>query len=62
MDMDGGGEETIKRCGTPKVPDGAVIIQWGMSDTLPGGPREVERLYVAPLARANREEDCVGVL
>ena len=24
---------------------------------LPGGPRTVERRYVAPFARANREED-----
>lgn len=25
--------------------------------TLPGGPREVEPTYVAPFARANREDD-----
>lgn len=57
MDMDGGGEETIKRGGTPKVPDGTVITQWLMDDTLPAGPREIERIYVAPVARANREQD-----
>jgi hypothetical protein len=43
--------------GTPKVPDGTVITQWVTDDTLPGGPRTVERRYVAPFARANREED-----
>ena len=39
------------------MPDGTVITQWVMDDTLPGGPREVERTYTAPFARANREED-----
>jgi len=43
--------------GSPKVPDGTVITQWVTDDTLPGGPRTVERRYVAPFARANREED-----
>lgn len=43
--------------GLPKVPDGTVITQWVTDDTLPGGPRTVERRYVAPFARANREED-----
>lgn len=43
--------------GAPKVPDGTVITQWVTDDTLPGGPRTVERRYVAPFARANREED-----
>lgn len=43
--------------GTPRVPDGTVINQWVTDDTLPGGPRTVERRYVAPFARANREED-----
>jgi hypothetical protein len=28
-----------------------------MDDTQPGGPREVERTYTAPFARANREVD-----
>ncbi len=53
----GDSEEVIQRGGTPKVPDGTVITQWVMDDTLPGGPREVERTYTAPFARANREED-----
>jgi hypothetical protein len=39
------------------VPDGTVITQWVTDDTLPGGPRTVERTYTAPFARANREED-----
>jgi len=43
--------------GQPKVPDGTVITQWVTDDTLPGGPRTVERRYVAPFARASREED-----
>ncbi|MDP1906312.1 MAG: hypothetical protein Q8M09_19045 [Pseudomonadota bacterium] len=43
--------------GTTKVPDGTVITQWVQDDTLPGGPRTVERTYTAPFARANREED-----
>ncbi|MEX8501152.1 class I SAM-dependent DNA methyltransferase [Leptothrix ochracea] len=43
--------------GQPKAPDGTVITQWVTDDTLPGGPRTVERRYVAPFARANREED-----
>jgi hypothetical protein len=43
--------------GTPKVPDGTVITQWVNDDTLPGGPRIVERRYVAPFALANREAD-----
>lgn len=53
----GDSEELIQRGGSPKVPDRTVITQWVMDDTLPGGPREVERTYVAPFARANREED-----
>lgn len=44
----------------PKVPDGTVITQSVIDDTLPGGPRTVERRYVAPFARANREEDYRG--
>lgn len=53
----GDNEDTQKRGGTPKVPDGTTITQWVMDDTLPGGPREVQRTYTAPFARANREED-----
>ncbi|WP_322996265.1 class I SAM-dependent DNA methyltransferase [Castellaniella sp.] len=39
------------------VPDGTVVTQQVQDDTLPGGPRTVERRYVAPFARADREED-----
>ncbi|MEN3374098.1 class I SAM-dependent DNA methyltransferase [Dechloromonas sp. ZS-1] len=54
---EGADEATVKQGGTPKVPDGTVITQWVTDDTLPGGPRTVERTYTAPFARANREED-----
>lgn len=53
----GDSPEVLHAGGTPKVPDGTVITQWVMDDTLPGGPREVERTYVAPFVRANREDD-----
>jgi hypothetical protein len=54
---EGADEATAKQGGTPKVPDGTVITQWVTDDTLPGGPRIVERTYTAPFALANREED-----
>ena len=54
---EGDDEATVKQGGTPKLPDGTVITQWVTDDTLPGGPRTVERTYKAPFARANREED-----
>lgn len=50
-------ESLIAIGGTPKVPDGTVISQWVIDDTLPGGSREVHKTYVAPFIRANREED-----
>ncbi len=53
----GDSEETLQRGGSPKVPGGTVISQWVTDDTLPGGPRTVERRYIAPFARANREGD-----
>jgi hypothetical protein len=53
----GDAEETVKLGGTPKVPNGTVITQWVTDDTLPGGPRTVERTYTAPFARASREDD-----
>ncbi|MFD1558811.1 class I SAM-dependent DNA methyltransferase [Paraburkholderia silviterrae] len=53
----GDSEDVVKAGGKPKVPDGTVITQWVTDDTLPGGPRTVERTYVAPFARANREDD-----
>ena len=54
---EGEDEPIVQRGGTPKVPDSTVITQWVTDDTLPGGPRTVERTYTAPFARANREED-----
>jgi len=39
------------------LPDGSVATTTVLDDTLPGGPRQVERRYVAPFALANREED-----
>jgi len=48
---------TLERGGRPKVPDGTVITQSVMDDTLPGGPRQVQRSYTAPFARASREHD-----
>lgn len=54
---EGAADAAVKQGGTPKVPDGTVITQWVTDDTLPGGPRTVERTYTAPFARANREED-----
>ncbi len=53
----GDSAEALQRGGTPKVPDGTTITQWLMDDTLPGGPREVQRSYTAPFTRASREDD-----
>jgi hypothetical protein len=39
------------------VPDGTVIEQDVLDDTLPSGPHKKTRRWVAPFARANREED-----
>jgi hypothetical protein len=51
------GWEDLYKDGQWLVPDGTVVSQWVTDDTLPGGPRIVERRYKAPFARANREED-----
>ncbi|MBX9834789.1 MAG: class I SAM-dependent DNA methyltransferase, partial [Burkholderiaceae bacterium] len=53
----GDSKEALQRGGAPKVPDGTTITQWLMDDTLPGGPREVQRHYTAPFTRASREDD-----
>lgn len=50
-------EDIVKAGGKQKVPDGTLITQWGTDDTLPGGPRTVERTYLAPFTRASREDD-----
>jgi hypothetical protein len=39
------------------LPDGSTATTTVTDDTLPGGPRTVERHYTAPFALANREED-----
>jgi hypothetical protein len=39
------------------LPAGSVATTTVLDDTLPGGPRQVERRYTAPFALANREED-----
>jgi hypothetical protein len=39
------------------LPDGAVVQQWVQDDTLPTGPYVRERRWVAPFARASREDD-----
>ena len=39
------------------LPEGSVVTTTVTDDTLPGGPRKVERTYTAPFALANREED-----
>jgi hypothetical protein len=39
------------------VPDGTVVTMEVTDDTLPGGPRQVTRTFIAPFARASREDD-----
>jgi hypothetical protein len=51
------GWEDLYKDGKMLVADGTVVTQWVSDDTLPGGPRTVERRYVAPFALTNREED-----
>lgn len=53
----GDSDATVKQGGTPKVPDGTIVTQWVTDDTLPGGPRTIERTYTAPFVRASREDD-----
>lgn len=50
-------EDVARAGGKSNVPDETVITHWVTDDTHPGGPRTVERTYVAPFARANREDD-----
>lgn len=51
------GWEDLHRDGEALVPDGTVVTQWVTDDTLPGGPRTLERTWTAPFARADREQD-----
>jgi hypothetical protein len=39
------------------LPDGTAVQQWVQDDTLPTGPYRKERRWVAPFARASREDD-----
>jgi hypothetical protein len=39
------------------LPDGSLVQQWVLDDTLPSGPYQKERRWTAPFARADREED-----
>ena len=50
-------ETLVSTGGSPKVLDGTVITQLVTDDTLPGGPREVVKTYVAPFSRSSREDD-----
>jgi hypothetical protein len=52
-----GWEELRQLQETGHLPDGSVATTTVTDDTLPGGPRKVERRYTAPFALANREED-----
>jgi hypothetical protein len=51
------GWEDFYKDGQQQVPDGTIIQQWVEDDTLPTGKYLKERKWVAPFARANREED-----
>lgn len=51
------GWEDLYKNNESLVPDGTVVSEWVKDDTLPGGPRTVERRYVAPFSRADREQD-----
>ncbi|QEY16717.1 class I SAM-dependent DNA methyltransferase [Cellvibrio sp. KY-GH-1] len=51
------GWEDLYKDGEQLVPDGTQIQQWVEDDTLPTGKYLKERKWVAPFARANREED-----
>ena len=51
------GWEDLYKDGEFLVPDGTKVEMTVTDDTLPGGPHQVTRTFVAPFARANREED-----
>jgi hypothetical protein len=51
------GWEDLYKDGEFLVHDGTKVEMTFTEDTLPGGPRQVTRTFVAPFARANREED-----
>ena len=43
--------------GRRQLPDGTVVSHTVLNDTLPTGPFQQERRYIAPFALANREND-----
>jgi hypothetical protein len=51
------GWEDLYKDGEFLVPDGTKVEMTVTDDTLPGGPRQVTRTFIAPFARANREDD-----
>jgi hypothetical protein len=51
------GWEDLYKDGQFLVPDGTTVDMTVTDDTLPGGPRQVTRTFIAPFARANREDD-----
>jgi hypothetical protein len=52
-----GWDELRQLANSGHLPDGSVATTTVTDDTLPGGPRQVQRRYEAPFALANREED-----
>jgi len=52
-----GWEELRQLQESGQLPAGSIATTTVTDDTLPGGPRKVERRYEAPFALANREED-----
>jgi len=51
------GWEDLYKDGQFLVPDGTTVDMTVTDDTLPGGPSQVTRRFVAPFARASREDD-----
>ena len=52
-----GWDELRQLADSGQLPEGSVATTTVTDDTLPGGPRQVQRSYEAPFALANREED-----
>jgi hypothetical protein len=52
-----GWDELLQLQEAGDLPEGSVATTTVTDDTLPGGPRHVERRYEAPFALANREQD-----
>ena len=52
-----GWDELRQLADSGQLPEGSVATTTVTDDTLPGGPRQVERRYESPFALANREED-----